>query len=71
MTTTKSFTYDHSAVYFEDGYCASVMECTDDEGMLSLRNAEKLCDDHGTTLEELFGDNVTLHAPKILEWLGY
>ena len=65
------FDYDHSAVYFEEGYCGSVMECTDNNGNLSLRNAKKLCEDHGTTLEELLGDNVTLNGRDILEWLGY
>ena len=71
MTTT-SFNYDYTAVYFEDGYCASVMECTDDRGNLSLDNAKKLLNDQGSTYKEFVEENgVTLHAPKILDWLGY
>ena len=71
MTTT-SFVYDYDSDYFEDSYCGSVMECTDDNGMLSLDNAKRLLTDHGSTYKEFVEENgVTLHAPKILEWLGY
>ena len=65
------FDYDHSAVYFESDYCNSFLEYTNSEGLVSRSIAEKVCEDHGTTLEELLGDNITLNGRDILEWLGY
>ena len=58
--------------YYEDGYTASVLDATIDGIHLSLNNAKKLLTDHGSTWKEFVEENgVTLHAPKILEWLGY
>ena len=63
MTTT--------TIDFESDYCNSFLEYTNSEGLVSRSVAEKVCEDHGTTLEELLGDNVTLNGRDILEWLGY
>ena len=71
IMTTTTFEYDYDLCNYESDYCNSFLEYTNSEGLVSRSVAEKVCEDHGTTLEELLGDNVTLNGRDILEWLGY
>ena len=64
--------FNYEEEYYEDNYTSSVLDATIDGIHLSLNNAKKLCNDHGSTYKEFVEDNgVTLNAKSILEWLGY
>ena len=62
-------------VCYED----SVIGAADDQGNLTLKQAQRLLDDHGFTLSDLYEDDhdvcpVALdsrNAEALLSWLGY
>ena len=60
-------------------YEESVLDCTDENGNLSHKDAQRLLKDHGFTLDDIYEDNhgvswVALderNAEALLCWLGY
>ena len=71
MNTT-TWDYDYPTTEYEVGDCQSVLDATIDGIHLSLNNAKRLCNDHGSTYKEFVEEcGVTLNAKSILEWLGY
>ena len=57
-----------------DTYTASVIDCADEYGNLSLADAKRLFAEHGNDYwqaHEHDGMPLTLNAAKLLDWLGY
>ena len=54
-------------------YEDSVLLCADEYGCLSLQDAKRLLEEHGSDYWDAHRDGMplTLNAEKLLNWLGY
>lgn len=54
-------------------YEESVLECADEYGCLTLKDAKRLFNEHGSDYWEAHNEGmpITLNAEKLLDWLGY
>ncbi len=55
-------------------YEDSVLDCADEYGCLTLKDAKRLFSDHGNDYWQAHfedGMPITLNAAKLLDWLGY
>ena len=58
---------------FTMSYEESVLECADEYGCLTLKDAKRLFNEHGSDYWEAHNEGmpITLNAEKLLDWLGY
>ena len=54
-------------------YEQSVLDCADEYGCITLKDAKRLFEEHGSDYWEAHkeGMPITLNAEKLLDWLGY
>ena len=54
-------------------YEESVLECADEYGCLTLKDAKRLFNEHGSDYWAAHNEGmpITLNAEKLLDWFGY